>query len=1210
MEDCSPSALSEETVGEGERDCSKGAGGGGGGSGHDSAAAISPSQSASLSTTRVTSPIPGTFSASGLALGGESSIDHYPPPDQWNYTMTRYHASLIPLCQIEEPPTFYEGMDEHSFVETDNDDNDSLFFDDRDRDSRDNKDADEATFFPLTKPHQSSKHQQRLQHQQRQILQQQTMTTTVAGDAINFNHHQHHDHEHYSQEFLQGPEQDDNNNQQELHGQHQYNNYRVRHQFHRLSDSNNHPESDHHSVIESPSCQRDLLSGKYESETSAAAAASVTKHQRRRERTLGSSGEQIFFYDGPNLMHAKLYSDRLKGDTMSEGMAGTSMCASPGTATATIHSQEPPNSNKSKANNSNVHATTTALPVAATTTVVSSSKVSTNGQAKELQQFDNKQSALSQSAVQPQHIANTIDNNNEDKSRPRSRSRSRSRTRSRSGSRSRSVTRNSHTSSRSRSRSRSTASGAWSRTMSESLIRKEQNLLHQQPSSLPSVKTRPGILTRGFSADSKSRQDYEQRGSQTGNSSATGSANRKATAKERFVALVTRSNGASTPVQNSKDAHGGSGTDGSSPLKGGGGGRRGSADDRSPILAQTHHRRQGSPSLSRTGRIEYSTPTASSTSPPPADANLGFPYNNSSLLMSSDFARTAPNNKSNTLRSSRGNGKPRPFSVATMEKLISSNNQTVSGGGGSLKQESSQQEKQNGVASVNDRLETPANDRHHAHHHHSHSNSGIGLQHHHQHRQSSVPITSHSKGQEHGSLRSRIIGSGSHPLLTSFGTPVEASMVSPVGGVGSGDGRRRSVAGKGKEVERFHDREQGFKLVKTTYSESITDDLSNSDGAGAGGVPPPLHLHEHHIHYHYYCQHCPPLSQSNLDEIDEMKDCYGDRLPTQVLRHSEGTIANAAAAARPIRHNGGGAGGGAEFCTSPIDFGRHGFAPIGSPLEDPMMTNATAATIKKNKKKSILGTMTMTSSMRRRFFAEQNQEQKQQQQQQQQSQSPMGLQAGSSNGYNFYDRGQQQAHGTQRHQVSPILTMGFEKSDGRGGYGSSFATMRGKLNQRRRVSLAGLTDQFFDADDDDDEQQRRRRQQHLEFYHEYEDEFGTSFSNGRQQQQLQSSPSPDGTNPQQQRAKFLSRLKQFLLRPSPFAKHYSSTPPPPASAPATNSGNLNGTSSGLPYSSSSSSSAFMTGVGNGSASNGMQDVGAVAAVPGSHAFTSQRPSDT
>ncbi|KAF9107430.1 hypothetical protein BGX29_006297 [Mortierella sp. GBA35] len=67
MEDCSPCALSEETVGEGgERDCSKG---GYVGSGHDSTA-ISSSQPASLSTTRVTSPAPGTFSASGLALGG------------------------------------------------------------------------------------------------------------------------------------------------------------------------------------------------------------------------------------------------------------------------------------------------------------------------------------------------------------------------------------------------------------------------------------------------------------------------------------------------------------------------------------------------------------------------------------------------------------------------------------------------------------------------------------------------------------------------------------------------------------------------------------------------------------------------------------------------------------------------------------------------------------------------------------------------------------------------------------------------------------------------------------------------------------------------------------------------------------------------------------------------------------------------------------
>ncbi|KAF9921147.1 hypothetical protein FBU30_008865 [Linnemannia zychae] len=65
MEDCSPSALSEETVEGGERDGSKGYTG----AGNDSIAAISPSQSASLSTTRVTSPIPGTLSASGFHSG-------------------------------------------------------------------------------------------------------------------------------------------------------------------------------------------------------------------------------------------------------------------------------------------------------------------------------------------------------------------------------------------------------------------------------------------------------------------------------------------------------------------------------------------------------------------------------------------------------------------------------------------------------------------------------------------------------------------------------------------------------------------------------------------------------------------------------------------------------------------------------------------------------------------------------------------------------------------------------------------------------------------------------------------------------------------------------------------------------------------------------------------------------------------------------------
>ncbi|KAG0378122.1 hypothetical protein BGX24_004712 [Mortierella sp. AD032] len=1186
MEDCSPSALSEETVGEGG-ECSKGyVTGGHSGNGQDSAA-ISPSQSASLSTTRVTSPIPGTFSASGLALGGESSIDHYPPPDQWNYTMTRYHASLIPLCQIEEPPTFYEGMDDHPpvDVEADNDDNDSFILEDRDRDK--DRDTDDASFFPLTKPHPSSKQRQQQQHQQ--LLQQQqqttTTTTTVAHDAtLNHYPHLHHHHEQqYSQEFLQGPEQDVS---QEMQQNQQHNNQQqTKHTFHRLND---HVDNDHPSAMESPYRHDHSCKNEEDTTTGALAVATVAKHQRRRERTLGGSGEQIFFYDGPNLMHAKLYTDPLKCDTMSEGMAGTSMHASLGTATATIHSLEPPNSSNNLAshgnvnNNSATHATTTtaAFPVAATTTIVSG-KVSPNGQGQEspivseiMQHADNF------STAQLPHSSGTIDSNT--KSRPRSRSRSRSRTRSRSGSRSRSVTRDSHTSSRSRSRSRSTT-GAWSRTMSESLIRKEQHF-HQQPSSFPSAKSRPSILTRGFSADSKSREEQEQRANLIGNGSATGSSGRKVTAKERFVALVTRSNGSSTPVQQSKDFHG-IGTDSGSPLKGG---RRGSADDRSAILAHTHHRRQGSPSLSRTGRTDYSTPNASTTSPP-ADTGLGFPYNNSSLLMSSDFSRTSPANKSSTLRPSQRSGKPRPFSVATMEKLLPSNSQSASGR--VPKQEQSRQEKQSGAGvttAANGRQESPtqATERHHTHHHsHSHNLSGAHP-HHNQHRQSSVPTTLPSKGADHGSLRSRMTGSGSHPLLTTFGVPAEASMVGSAGG----DGRRRSVQGKGKEVERLHDREQGFKLVKTTYTEPITDDLSNSDsasGAGAGG--PPLQLHEHHIHYHYYCQHCPPLSQSNLDEIGEMDDIYGsfssnDRPPSQVLRHSEGTVAEARPGMRRQQQQGAFEAG--EFSTSPTDFSRNGFMPIESPVEDPSITTA-AVTSKKNKRRSLLGTMTMTSSMRRRFFAEQNQVQKQQrqqqqqqhqqqQQQQQQQQSPFGPCANNSNGYHHIDRGI--IHGTQRHQVSPIMTMGFEKSDSP--YGSSGATLRLKRNQRRRVSLAGLTGEFGE-----DEEARQHLDFPNEFFDEYDDEF--LMANGQQQQQLQSSSSPDGIpQQQQQRAKFLSRLKQFLLRPSPFAKNYTS--PPNTTTTAGASG---------PPNSSSPSSTFMNGGNRG------QEVGASAGIS-SHPLSS------
>ncbi|KAG0219969.1 hypothetical protein BGX33_010544 [Mortierella sp. NVP41] len=984
--------------------------------------------------------------------------------------MTRYHASLIPLCQIEEPPTFYEGMDDHPPVETDNDDNDSSFFllDDRDRD------RDDSAFFPLTKPHQSSKQRQHQQQQQQQLSTGTPDVNNNTTTTANINHH--HDHARYSQEFLQSPEQDERELQQQQH-------------FNRLDDLVD--NDDHHSSTGSAYPYQQA--GKNEAETTTstnadAAAAAVIKHQRRRERTLDGSGEQIFFYDGPNLLHATLYSDRHKDDTMSEGMAGTSTRASP----ASAHRR---------------HQDASTFQV----TPTAQDKIKIRVQVKICH------------TEQPCFFSFTL------------------------------------------------TSGAWSRSMSETLFRKEQHKqqqhLHQQPSSLPSAKARPSILTRGFSADSKSRQDHEQSNSRglARDGSTTGSSNRRVSAKERFVALVTRSNGVSTPVQNFKDVHG-SGTDSSSALLKDG--RRGSADDRSPILAQTHHRRQGSPSLGRAGRLDYSSQTVGATSLPTTDTNLGFPYNNSSLLMSSDFTRTAPSaNKTNTLR--RGSGKPRPFSVATMEKLLPANCQTVTTIGRSpTKQELPRQEKQQhghggggaaAATAATDHQEGPNQtaDRH------PHSLPSSNQHHrHHQHRHSSVPVQSHSKGAEHGSLRSRMIGSGSYPLLTSFGTPVEASMGCPAPAAADGDGRRRSVAaaavtvGKGKEVERFHDREQGFKLVKTTYSESepITDDLTNSDGGGGQ----PLHLHEHHIHYHYYCQHCPPLSQSNLDEIGESEGIYGsftssERSPLQVLRHSEGTIADAA---RPMRRQGNSGGGGgsetAEFSTSPIDFGRQGFAPIvSSPVEDPATaTTTTATSSKKSKRKSLLGTMTMTSSMRRRFFAEHSQDPKQQQQQQlqqQQQQSPFGQRSGNNHNF-YYDKGL--SHGTQRHQVSPIMTMGMgfvEKSDGP--YGASGATLRIKStrNQRRRVSLAGLTGFMtggggggggYDAEADEDEQEYLQRQQQLQQFDmqnsQYYDEYDEEFVGGGQSSQQQ-----PAQQQQQQRAKFLSRLKQFLLRPSPFAKSYS-----------------------------------------------------------------------
>ncbi|KAF9169893.1 hypothetical protein BGX21_004646 [Mortierella sp. AD011] len=123
--------------------------------------------------------------------------------------------------------------------------------------------------------------------------------------------------------------------------------------------------------------------------------------------------------------------------------------------------------------------------------------------------------------------------------------------------------------------------------------------------------------------------------------------------------------------------------------------------------------------------------------------------------------------------------------------------------------------------------------------------------------------------------------------------------------------------------------------------------------------------------------------------------------------------------------------------------------------------------------------MSMTSSMRKRFFAEQKKEQAQ----------PAG-----------------QTHGTHRRLSIPFFSSQpkYEERSAvmchkDGPYGPAGATIRARRNQIQ-FPLAELSD-------------------------EEDDEFGTG------------SVPPSENNSNQQRAKFLSRLKKFLLRPSPFAKN-------------------------------------------------------------------------
>ncbi|KAG0204855.1 hypothetical protein BGX28_003352 [Mortierella sp. GBA30] len=899
-EECSPSALSDGTMGGGEgleRDGENASMVGCIGNTVTVTGDGGTSQPTSRSTTRVTSPTSAFAPGCPLLTSqGDSGIDHYPPPDQWNYTMTRYHASLIPLCQIEEPPTFYEGMDDHP-VETDNDD--------------------------IAKPH-------------RQMAD-----------------NSQHDHTPHSQEERAGDERDGTRLGLDEDG--------------------------------------DGL---------------VTKSQRRRERTVGSSGDQIFFYDGPNLLHAKLHSNSDREHTKGEGSINKS---ENGVPTPESHAS----------------------------------------------------------------IINAYDNSNSS-SVPQSTKMVCQRSSSRSRSRSRSVTRNSLDSTHSHSRSRSN-SGAWSRTLSESLIRKEQ-----VPSSFPPAsKTRPSILMRGFSADSGTRQDFDQRSLgataaaavTNGRANGNGSIRRMATAKERLVAMVTRGvTGGSTASTGSKDV---AANENSSSIKA----HRNSMDERSclrtgpsPILSQTHSRRQGSPSVGRTGYHDYAVGSGISGSPP-SDAMLGFPYNNSSLLMSTDISRGGPPAKAApTLRTSRSN-KPRPFSVATMEKLLASNNSRNDAHSHAHREESSPRVHKFRTLHPHDRPDMwpiKSQQLHYRQQQHSVSND-ILLR----------------EGSDDADTRSKIISSGSHPLLTTFGSPSSAasgnmSLPPP------GDDPRKRQESKGKEAaDRLNDRlsvSSGIKQLKSMTPEPVMDDLLASN---SGGVL----VHEHHIHHHYYCQHCPPLIQTNADDMADLEQNYSNAVaPRHLRRRPESTafFTNTAEyrQRRPLIVD-------TELSVSPTT--ENGQSPFGLGSEEP---GTAKQPIVQNKKKSILGTMSMTSTMRKRFFAEQKKELMQQQ-------------------------GQGQAQRGNGRQFSPLSSgiARFDKDDEP--YDLAGAGIHVKRTQRR-FPLEGLSD-----DDEDGYVPIASNSIQL-----MQPDRPLSAENGTHDQHQQQ---------QQQRAKFLSRLKRFLLRPSPFAKNSSAS---------------------------------------------------------------------
>ncbi|CAO3573909.1 unnamed protein product [Mortierella alpina] len=948
-DDCSPSALSDGTMGEGiERDGESMSANAGEG---DRAL---PSQPTTRSTTRVTSPT--SAFAPGyplLSSQGDGGMDHYPPPDQWNYTMTRYHASLIPLCQIEEPPTFYEGMDDHPPVETDNDDSDSFFLEERDIRERGTD---------------SSRHKDRDREREYNNSEENISLSSIAKPHPQTLNHSHHDHKAYSQEHLQ-----------------------QRHEQTRLQLQSDAREGHNSHVLQAAEgqCHRSSLPKDEHDNKSPGQETSLPLTKQQRDRATDNSGEQIFFYDGPNLLHAKLHSGGDSDPVKSDGSEGDR-----------FHSSTEPFS------------------------------------------------FIHSHSKQPLQ---------------RSRSHSRSRSRSGSRSRSRSITGNSAVSTRSRSHSRST-SGAWSRTISESLAKKD--LL---PSSFPpAAKTRPSILMRGFSADSGSRSDNDQKhrgtifatgaatttGINESGSGGGGSVRRKATAKERLVAMVTRGGtGTSTATSGGKDRAGAGAHENSLPIKS----HRNSMDERSsprlghsPILSQTHSRRQGSPSVGRAGHHEYvglSTGTGASS---PPDAMMGFPYNNSSLLMSTDLARGTPSAKAPpTLRTSRSN-KPRPFSVATMEKLMASNGSRHEAYTHAHREELSPRQEKYRSLHPHDLPFKAQQQPQYRQHQHSVSND----------------VLVRGSGDD-ADLRSKIVSSGSHPLLSTLGSPVSPTS----GGLSSPPFSSERRDSKGKEAaNRSRDRlsVSSSKVLKTTTTPepAINDPTSN-----AGAVL----VHEHHIHHHYYCQHCPPLIQANSDDILDLEQQYNSTATQRHLRRrpeSKSFQPNASEyrQGRPLILD-------TDMSVSPTtELGYGSFAPgveVGSTTKNPIV---------QNKKKSILGTMSMTSSMRKRFFAEQKKESLQQQ--------------------------GQGRRGSER-QVSPLSSSisGFDREDE--AYGPSGSGIRARRNQGRPL-LEGL------SDDDD--------------------EYGPDNSSNIQGTQRNNVLAVENGQQEQQRAKFLSRLKRFLLRPSPFAK--------------------------------------------------------------------------